>query len=583
MPDANRAALTSVHDVAVCGGGLAGQTVARQLRRRLADASIVVLDPLSRPLPAAAFKVGESTVEVGAFYFAEVLGLADLLEATQLHKLGLRYFFGDAHGPLHERPEFGLSEFPAVPSYQLDRGVLENDLRRLNQDAGIVLLEGYQVVDVDLAEAGADSPHELRCRVRHAARSEPTETLRARWVIDATGRRRLLQRKLGLVEAGDSRCSAAWFRIERRVDVDELVEPAERAWHQRVPGANRYYSTNHLMGDGYWVWLIPLSSGCTSIGIVADESLHPFAGYNTHARACRWLEKHEPVFAASLCDQEPLDFLALRKYSHRTEQVISTQRWACVGDAGFFSDPFYSPGSDLIGFSNSIVTEVITRDAAGAPPGLEVKTYNRWLVGLNDLLTTNIQRGYPFFGRAMPMAAKLLWDFAAQWGYAAPQMFNGTFLTREAGAPVRDATSKFFFLQNRMQQLFEDWAARSLGACSFEYFDYLALPFLSAFRLRNLEAGKRVPELVDDARANMQLFEELAQVLFLVAIADVLPEQAHRFSGPVWLNAWSVSLDPSRWDAEDLQRPRSPRRDLDGIGSAVFAAFGLHWGEAGPG
>ena len=38
----------------------------------------------------------------------------------------------------------------------------------------------------------------------------------------------------------------------------------------------RQYSTNHLLGEGYWVWLIPLSTGPISIGVCADPRFHPF-------------------------------------------------------------------------------------------------------------------------------------------------------------------------------------------------------------------------------------------------------------------------------------------------------------------
>ena len=37
-------------DVVICGGGLAGLTLALQLRRRLADASIIVLDSAGQPI-----------------------------------------------------------------------------------------------------------------------------------------------------------------------------------------------------------------------------------------------------------------------------------------------------------------------------------------------------------------------------------------------------------------------------------------------------------------------------------------------------------------------------------------------------
>jgi hypothetical protein len=197
-------------------------------------------------------------------------------------------------------------------------------------------------------------------------------------------------------------------------------------------------------------------------------------------------------------------------------------------------------------------------------------------IALIDSLVRPLPNAGLKVGQAMPMAAKLLWDFAAAWGYVAPQMFNLTFLDRVKSAPIRDETSTFFFLQNSMQKFFEEWGgAQSTGACSFEFFDYLALPFLSEFRLRNLATGKSLAELVEDARLNMELFEELAQVLFLVAAADVLPEEAHRFARPTWFNAWSIGLDPNQWEEDGLFRPQSPARELREVEEAVFAQFGL--------
>ena len=97
-------------DVMILGGGLAGLTLARQLRRARAALSVLVVEKSSFPVPEAAFKVGESTVEMGAYYLREVLGLADYLERNQLFKAGLRYCYpAGNNGDISRRVELGAA------------------------------------------------------------------------------------------------------------------------------------------------------------------------------------------------------------------------------------------------------------------------------------------------------------------------------------------------------------------------------------------------------------------------------------------------------------------------------------------
>ena len=334
----------STYDVVICGGGLAGLTLARQLKLGQPERSIAVIDRQTRPLPVATHKVGESTVEVGAHYLAEKLQLTAYFEQQHLPKMGLRFFFGDATRPFHLRPEFGLSLFPMVESYQIDRGVFENDLRQMNEAAGITLIEGMSVKKICLA-----LDHSLHEIWFHDKARTHTQSVQARWVVDAMGRRRYLQKKLDLTKGERSHYSAAWFRLTGRVDVNDLTPVTQEAWHDRVPNRNRYYSTNHLMGTGYWVWLIPLASGHTSVGIVTDERIHPFNTYHTYAKAMAWLRRYEPLLAEYIEAHTPLDFRCMRRYSYSSRQVFSHRRWACVGEAGVFADPYYSTGTDIMG------------------------------------------------------------------------------------------------------------------------------------------------------------------------------------------------------------------------------------------
>ena len=114
-------------DVVILGGGLAGCALAIQLQQSIPDVEVSILEKRSLPFPDAAHKVGESTIEVGAHYFTSVLDLSHQLRTCKLEKLGLRYFFNNGqNAPISERLELGQVYFPAIPSYNFDRGRMEN-------------------------------------------------------------------------------------------------------------------------------------------------------------------------------------------------------------------------------------------------------------------------------------------------------------------------------------------------------------------------------------------------------------------------------------------------------------------------
>ncbi len=185
-------------------------------------------------------------------------------------------------------------------------------------------------------------------------------------MVDASGRNRTLPRKLDLARANDHNCNAVWLRVATEIDVGRWSD--DPSWQGRLVEGDRAMSTNHLMGEGYWVWLIRLASGATSVGIVADPAFHPFDRFNTLAKAKSWLREYEPQCAAVLAEHEHLikDFRVMKKYSHGVTKVFDGRdRWCLTGDSGVFLDPLYSSGLDLVAIGNGLITDMIVRDLDG--------------------------------------------------------------------------------------------------------------------------------------------------------------------------------------------------------------------------
>ena len=130
-------------DVTIIGGGLAGLTLALQLKKAQAAISILVLEQRKSTAPASAHKVGESTVELGTYYLREVLGLGKYLDEQHLPKQGLRFFFSpEVHEVIEDRVELGARSNLPIPSHQIDRGRFENDLMEQLLEKGIATRRG---------------------------------------------------------------------------------------------------------------------------------------------------------------------------------------------------------------------------------------------------------------------------------------------------------------------------------------------------------------------------------------------------------------------------------------------------------
>ncbi|MDX6464202.1 MAG: hypothetical protein QOE55_7899 [Acidobacteriaceae bacterium] len=518
----------SQYDIAVIGGGLSGLTVAIQMRRAMPNMSILVVNSGKYPVPEAAHKVGESSVEIGAHYYDSVLGFKEHLEDRQLRKMGLRFFspYGK-NEDLAKRVELGPFEnhILPIPSYQIDRGRFENALavRAGREEIGIV--DDCRVTAITLGENGAAHTLQLTCGKR-------VETVMSRWIVDASGRAAVLRRKLGLSKPSEHNVNAAWLRIKLPIDVEKFSD--DPVFRKRMLKGFRQYSTNHLMGRGYWVWLIRLASGSTSVGIVADPRIHPLAGFNQVDRFLDWLDANEPQVGDLVRRNRHLiqDFLAIKGLAHTTKQVYSKDRWAMVGDAALFTDPLYSLGSDFIGMGNTLVTDMVRHDMAGGDLTERVDLYS-WLY-LDFLYDSGIrifQDQYPLMGNAQVFVPKALWDIVWYWASIGPIFFHDKFTDLEFIDSIKQELIHFQVLQRKMQDFFRAWDEMTKDEVhSDAHVDLTQIPFIYPLVHLEMDGGYDDDALRAKLRDNVSLLETVGAEMYRQAYGS-LPDAPMTDSG----------------------------------------------------
>lgn len=378
------------YDVIIIGGALSGASVATLLLRDEPALRVLIVEKSER----FTRKVGEATVEISGLFLSRVLGLGSFLAETQLPKQGLRFWFANERvTSLPEASEIGPRYQVRLPSYQCDRAVLDEEVLRRAVAAGAELRRPASVARVELNSGG---------RQRVTLRTgDATETLEARWVVDASGPATVIARQEGWREMNTEHPTAsAWGRWRGVKDWDGLELAAKYPEWARACHTTRNTATNHIVGDGWWSWWIPLKGGDVSIGVVFDQRLVDWpAGGSLGERLKTFLLRH-PVAREMLADAELVEGdINWRKNLAYCSRTFAGDGFVLVGDAGSFLDPLYSPGMDWIAAGATSAAKLIRAQRRGEALAPLIDDYNaRFRTGYRRAFEALYRDKYEYLG-----------------------------------------------------------------------------------------------------------------------------------------------------------------------------------------
>jgi flavin-dependent dehydrogenase len=307
-------------DVVVIGGGPAGSTAASALAR--AGRSVVLFERDRFPR----FHIGESLLASVNDVF-EAIGVADRIRAAGFpKKWGATFMTPD--GRVERFADFAIArEVPAPQTWQVPRERLDALLLEHAGTCGVAVRQGHRVLDVAFDADGVTVT--ARPPAAEGASAGAT-TVRARVVVDASGRAGILSRAFAL-----------------RVDEPTLANVAIFSHYAGVPrlegrraGDIRVVARRDLG----WFWLIPISDELMSVGAVLPQSVFVTLPKLEPDALLERLLADTPAVAALMRHAE-------RKWPVRVEKDFSFgsrayagDRWIVVGDAGSFLDPVFSSG-----------------------------------------------------------------------------------------------------------------------------------------------------------------------------------------------------------------------------------------------
>jgi len=241
-------------------------------------------------------------------------------------------------------------------------------------------------------------------------------TIQTKHFVDAAGRAFLTGRKMQNLLKGPEhvmgiRSSATWFRIR---NFDRLV--MTKGYAPDVSTGAYLYGTNHYMGPGHWIWVIPIDSTSISVGVVHHREAIDPATLNSDKKLLAFFYENHRVLYNLIKSAEIVDFGYRNDLAYTSKQFLTKDNWYSIGDAAVFFSPFYSAGLTIIANQVECITPIILAKLEGQQPeAVEKKRnmYEKYLQGYCKVFNSLYYAHDRQLGHPSLMSWRLYWEFIA--------------------------------------------------------------------------------------------------------------------------------------------------------------------------